>query len=173
MEFTVHSVYDQPAVTAMARALRKTVRKKHNRRSQLCGWVLIVLSLMLSFRTGEDGFSVSTKTVVTWLTALVMAVALLFEDAINGYFARKRALPGTEQTTTIFGAEGYRSTNLAGETTWSYNNIKAVAETGNYFVFVMSKNHAQVYDKRTISGGTEVEFREFLAKAIRRPVKSV
>ena len=173
MDFTMQSVYDQAAVTAMARALRKTVRRKHSRRSHLFGWVIAALALLLSFLPGEDGFVITFKTVITWLVVLVMVVTLLFEDSINGYFARKRALPGTEQTTTTFGTEGYYSINNAGETLWSYKNVKTVAETERYLVFVLNENHAQVYDKRTISGGTEAEFREFLLEVIGMPVQYV
>lgn len=173
MEFTLNSVYDQQAVTAMARALRKTIRKKHSHRSHVFGGIVVAMALLFSFLPGEDGFTITFKTVVTWLVALVMVVTLLFEDAINGYFARKRALPGTEQTTTTFGAEGYYSINDAGETLWSYKNVKTVAETERYLVFVLNENHAQVYDKQTISGGTAAEFREFLLEIIGEPVQYV
>ena len=173
MDFTMQSVYDQAAVTAMARALRKTVRRKHSRRSHWFGWIIVALALLLSFLPGEDGFAITFKTIVTWLVVLVMVVTLLFEDRINGYFARKRALPGTEQTMTTFGPEGYYSINNAGETLWSYKNVKTVAETERYLVFVLNENHAQVYDKRTISGGTEAEFREFLLEVIGMPVQYV
>ena len=173
MDFTLNSVYDQTAVTAMARALRKTVRKKHSRRSHILGWIVVMLALALSFLPGEDGFTITFKTVVTWLVVLVMVVTLLFEDAINGYFARKRALPGTEQTKTTFNPDGYYSVNAAGETLWSYQNVKIVAETGNYLVFILNKNHAQVYDKRTVSGGTEIEFREFLMEVTGKSIASV
>ena len=173
MEFKLDSVYDQAAVTAMARALRKTIRKRHSRRSHIFGWIIVAIALLLSFLPGEDGFSVTFKTVVTWMATLMILVTLLFEDAINGYFARKRALPGTERTATTFGPEGYHSVNAAGETLWSYGNVKAVAETGNYLVFILNINHAQVYDKRTISGGTEAEFRKFLLEVTGQPVQYI
>jgi hypothetical protein len=173
MDFTLNSVYDQAAVTAMARALRKTVRKKHSRRSHVFGWIVTALALMLSFLPGEDGFAITFKTVATWLVVLVIVVTLLFEDAINGYFARQRALPGTVQTKTTFASDGYYSVNDAGETLWSYKNVQTVAETGDYLVFVLNKNHAQVYDMRTISGGTEAKFREFLMEVTGKPVQHV
>ena len=173
MEFVLNSIYDQQAVTAMARALRKTVRKKHSRRSHIFGWIVVVLALLLSFLSGENGLVVTFKIVATWVMVLVIVVTLLFEDAINGYLACKRALPGTEQTTTTFGADGYRSTNKAGETRWSYDNVKTVAETGNYLVFVLNENHAQVYDKRTVSGGTEAEFRAFVMEMTGKQIESV
>jgi len=173
MEFVFESVYDQQAVAAMARALRKTVRKKHSRRSHIIGWIVVAAALALSFTTGEDGFAVTGKTVLTWLVVLLMVVTLLFEDAINGYFARKRALPGTEHTTTTFDAEGYSSTNTAGDTRWSYENVQMFAEDVNYFVFVLNVNHAQVYDKRRMSGGTEAEFRAFLQEVAGKTVEKI
>ena len=173
MEFVVESVYDQKAVTAMARALRRTVRKKHSRRSHIFGWIVVALALLLSFLPGEDGFSVTFKTVLTWVVVLVMMLTLLFDDSINGYFARKRALPGTKRTKTSFNPDGYRSVNAAGETIWSYGNVQTVAETGDYLVFVLNQNHAQVYDKRTISGGTEVEFRELLMEVTGKSVQYI
>lgn len=36
-EFTFETTYNQKAMTTMARALRKTVRKKHSRRSHIFG----------------------------------------------------------------------------------------------------------------------------------------
>ena len=46
MEIHVKTVYDQKALTAMARGLRKTVRRKRSRRSHIVGWVLVVLALL-------------------------------------------------------------------------------------------------------------------------------
>ena len=173
MEFVFETVYDQQAVTAMARALRKTVRKKHSRRSHIVGWVLVVLALALSFATGENGFAVTGKTVFTWLVVLIMVVTLIWEDAINGYFARKRALPGTEHTSTTFDAEGYFSSNAAGDTRWNYENVLLVAEDANYFVFVLNVNHAQVYDKRRMTGGTAGDFRAFIEDVTEKTVEKI
>ena len=95
MNITFQTVYDQKALQTMARALRKTVRKKHSRRSHIFGWIVAILGLVLSLLPGEDGFAVTGKTVLTWLIVAVMVVALIWEDRLNGYFAGKRALPGT------------------------------------------------------------------------------
>jgi len=51
--------------------------------------------------------------------------------------------------------------------------VQAVAETGNYFVFLLSKTHAQIYDKTHMTGGTAEEFRVFLAEKTGKPVESV
>ena len=173
MNVTFQTVYDQKALRTMARALRKTVRKKHSRRSHVFGWIVAALGLLLSFLSGEDGFTVTGKTVLTWLVVAVIVVTLIWEDHLNGYFAGKRALPGTKHTTATFDEEGYTSFNTAGETRWKYENIQRVAETKEYFVFVLNVDHAQVYQKENMSGGTAEEFRSFLEEKLGKSVEQV
>ena len=170
MEFMFETVYDRSVLTVMARALRKTVRKKHSRRSHVIGWIIVAVTLLLSLR---NGFAVSRKELLTWAIELIMVLTMLFEDRINGRFAHKRMLPGTEHTATSFDEEGYTSVNAAGTTRWSYENVQAVAETEDYFVFVLNFNHAQIYDKRTLSGGTEAEVRMFLEEKMGKPIAKV
>jgi len=173
MNITFQTIYDQKALRTMARALRKTVRKKHSRRSHVFGWIVVVLGLLLSFLPGEDGFAITGKTVLTWLVAAVIVATLIWEDHLNGYLAGKRALPGTKQTTSTFDEEGYTSVNAAGETRWSYANIQAVAETEAHFVFILNVNHAQVYQKENMTGGTAEEFRAFMEEKLGKPVERV
>ena len=52
------------------------------------------------------------------MAVLVIMIALLFEDQLNGYLAGKRMLPGTKS-----------------------------AITKDYFAFVFGQNHAQVFEK--------------------------
>ena len=77
MNVTFQTVYDQKALRTMARALRKTVRKKHSRRSHVFGWIVAALGLLLSFLSGEDGFTVTGKTVLTWLVVAVIVVTVV------------------------------------------------------------------------------------------------
>lgn len=169
MEFVFETDYDRKAMTAMAKGLRKTVRKKHSRRSHIFGWIVIALGLLLSWPSGD----VNRGDVVTWITIAVMLGALLFEDRLNGYFARKKMLPGTSHAKAIFTEDGYRSETQMGNTEWKYENITAMAETKDYFVFLFSKNHAQVYDKRTLTGGTADEFRAFMQEKTGKAIEIV
>lgn len=164
MEFTFETTYDQKAVTTMAKVLRKTVRKKRSRRAHIFGWIVIALALLLTLPLGEETLSVDVRTVITWLAAFVILIVLLFEDSINGYIARRRILTGTNQCTTAFQDENFTSTTEIGKTEFLYNNISLLAETDCYFVFVYDKSHAQVYDKRKLSGGTVEEFRKFITE---------
>ena len=169
MEFVFETDYDRKAMTAMAKGLRKTVRKKHSRRSHIFGWIVIALGLLLSWPSEE----VKASDVLVWAAIAVMLGALLFEDRLNGYFARKKMLPGTSHAKAIFTEDGYRSETQMGNTEWKYENITAMAEMQDYFVFLFSKNHAQVYDKRTLTGGTADEFRAFMQEKTGKAIEIV
>ena len=173
MEFTFETAYDQKALTAMAKALRKTVRKKHSRRSHILGWIVFVLALPLCFFSGDAGFSVTAGKVVTWLATLFILIALVFEDQLNGYFAGKRLLKGTEKPRSTFTAQSFVSETEIGTTEFAYDKILFVVETGNYFVFVFSASHAQVYDKNNLSGGTAKDFRKFITEATGKDVIAI
>ncbi len=162
MGFVFETIYNQKAFTAMARALRKTVRKKRSRRSHIFGWIVIVLSLLLTVSDFRDGIVIDMKNIVTWLATLCILVVLIWEDAINGYIAGKRMLKGTEKSITVFQEDDYCSTTDIGKTEWRYDKIVMLAETVGYFVFVFSASHAQVYDKAGISGGSVEAFRKFI-----------
>ena len=49
MEYTFETVYDQKAVSAMVRALRKTLRKKRSRRTHVWGWIVVILAFFLAW----------------------------------------------------------------------------------------------------------------------------
>ena len=65
MEFTFETIYDQKAVTTMAKVLRKIIRKKRSRRSHVLGWIVVVLAVLLTFPFGEKKFSIDVRTVIT------------------------------------------------------------------------------------------------------------
>lgn len=164
MEYIFETTYNQKALTAMAKGVRKTARKKRNKRSHIFGWIVIILALLLSLSGIKDGFEITFNRIVTWLAALVILIVLLFEDRINGYVAKKRMLPGTEKSKATFAEDGFYSETEVGKSEWNYERILILAETKDYFIFVFSSSHAQVYDKNNISGGTCDEFRKFICE---------
>ena len=167
MEFTFETHYDRKALTAMAKGLRKTVRKKHSRRSHFFGWIVFFLALLLSWPSASG---VEKKDVVTWIVMAILLLVTMFEDRLNGWIAKLRMLPGTDHSVATFSEDGYRSETAMGNTEWKYENISAMAEMPDYFVFLFSKNHAQVYDKRKLTGGTPEEFRSFLQEKTRKTI---
>ena len=162
MQYSFETAYDQKALTVMARCIRKTARRSKSKRSHIFGWIVVALALLLSFTSD----AITAKTIATWLIALIIVLTLLFEDRLNGYFARKSMLKGTEKAFSVFDTEKedtFLSETAIGKTEFSYDGILAVAETAEYFVFLLSANHAQIYDKAGLSGGTVEQFGEFIA----------
>ena len=169
MEFTFETQYNAKTMTTMAKALRKTIRQKHSRRSHLFGWIVTILGLFLVVAN----FALDFRTIVTLVAVLAIVIALVFEDTINGYMAKKRLLPGTEKAVTIFSECGFHSTTDVGKSEWNYDKIMLIAETADFFVFVFSTSHAQLYDKRHLQGGTVDAFRRFIEDVTGKQVQSV
>ncbi len=170
MKFTVKTKYDQRTMMQLARALRKTVRRKRNRRTHILGWIVLVLAGLLVF---GRGFAWSMQSIVTLAVMLVMLITLLWEDQINGYIARKRLLKGLEQSETIFHEEGYETVTAVGKTQWTYEVIQQIAELKDCFVFIFDQSHGQVYDKSGFTEGTVEEFRSFIEGKTKKEVKTI
>lgn len=173
MEFKFETAYNQEAVSELAKALRKTARRRKNLRSRVFGVIVVMFAVLLTLPLGDKEFVLNFKTIFTWLVALILVLTLLFEDAINGYIARKRMLPGLEKATVTFREEGYYSETELGNSEFKYQNIVIIAETANYFVFVFGPNHGQIYKKESIEGGTLEEFREFIEKVTEKKIQYI
>jgi hypothetical protein len=115
----------------------------------------------------------NTKNFVTGAAIVAIVAVTIWEDALNGFIAGKRMLRGTIQNTAVFREDGYETTMEVGKSNWVYNTVQAVAETKEYFVLAFSANHAQVYDKSSISGGTVEEFRTFIAEKTGKVVQNI
>lgn len=151
--------YDKKSLKAMARVLRKTVRRKHSIRTHIFGIIVILLALLLTL---GNGFKITSQSVVTWIAMLAVIIVMLFEDALNGSLAKKRMMPGMLKSRTTFGEDGYRSETEIGTSEFKYDGVNLIGEYRDYFVFVFGKNHAQVYDKRSITPDDPDGFRTFI-----------
>ena len=165
--------YNMETLTAMAKGLRRTVRKKRSRRVHIFAAVVLILGLLTILATTAGGEPLGASGVVTLLAMLVVILVSLFEDKLNAWFARKRLLPGTEHAAATFEEDGYVSATSMSESKFSYAQIVAVAETERYFVFALSSHHTQAYDKRTIRGGSVEDFRAFIAEKTGKPIANI
>ena len=168
-EFTFETEYHAKALAVMAKALRKTIRKRHSRRSHIFGWIITLLALLLIVKN----LAFDVRTVVTTAAVFAIVTALLFEDRLNGYFAKRRMLAGTETAVTVFSESGFLSTTAIGKSEWGYDKIVTIAETSDFFVFIFSASHAQLYDKHRLTGGTAEDFRSFIESATGKPVQHI
>lgn len=71
-------------------------------------------------------------------------------------------IPTRTLPTPPFYTDYFQVDAVAAESTWQYDRILALAETGEYLVLVMGKNHALAMEKATLEGGSLPEFRRFL-----------
>ena len=99
--------------------------------------------------------------------AVIAALPLINwkEDALNGFFAKRKTLPGTDSTDTAFYSDHYLVKTAAAESKWQYDRILALAETRDYLVFVMGKNHALAMEKAALEGGSISEFCRFIEES--------
>ena len=170
MEFRFETAYDQKGLTAMARALRKTLRKKRSRRSHIFGWCLVALAVLL--------IAAGRLLDEPWMfrdtlncAVIVILIAILFtEDSVNAFFAKKKMLPGTSLAKCVFREESYTSTTEAAATEFHYEAVQQVCETEDYFVLLLGRQHGQIYDKATLSSGTVEEFRTFITEKTGKPI---
>lgn len=175
MEFHFTTVYDRACMTAMAKALRKTVRRKHSRRTSVFGWalVLFVIALWLPIVTGRR--SADFGDIVSFIAIIFVSVVLWKEDSLNAFFAQKRMLPTSRRAEASFTDSGYRNVTDAAVTEWSYENIPlaAICDVGDYVVFALNKTFAQAYDKRTLTGGSIEDFYRFIEQKTGRHVVKI
>ena len=170
MEFRFETRYDQKGLTVMARALRKTIRKKWSRRSHIFGWCIVVLAILLIAIQRLLGEPWTFRDTLN-LGVCVILIAILFtEDRVNAFAAKKKMLPGTSSAKSVFREEGYTSATEAASTEFHYETVQQVCETAEYFVFLFSRQHGQIYDKATLSGGTVEEFRTFITEKTGKPI---
>ncbi len=173
-EFQIHSAYDRKALKTMARVLRKTMRRKRSIALRVFGWFAVTLMLLSEIALAAlDAFSWDVETALILLLCVVMVATLLFEDDLNGWLAAFSLIPGTREADTRFTPDCYTVVTQAAEVRWNYENIKAVGETSDSFVLMLSKRHTQQFPKAGMTEGTPDEFRAFLTEKTGLPVRFV
>ena len=95
------------------------------------------------------------------------------EDAVNAFFATRKQLPGTDTCTTVFYPDHYETCIAGACTQWQYSRVLALAESKDYFVFILGRNHAQAYDKRKLAGGSADVFRRFIEEKTCKTVQNI
>lgn len=169
MELTCTTVYSRKALADMGKALRKTTRKKSNRWNRVLGWILMAVCLM-----GALDPQMTLWIRVTDGIAVALLLAVLFgEDMIGAFFSKRRAMPGMEEGCFTFLPDCYESQITGAVTQWQYETIQALAETRDYLVLVLGKNHAQACDKKAVQGGTAEELGRYLEEKTGKKIQQV
>ena len=175
MEFHFTTVYDRPCLNAMAKALRKTVRRKHGLRTSVFGWLLVAFVIVLWLPVVTGRRSADFGDWLSLFAAAMVAFVLLREDQLNAGLASKRMLPSSQKVESTFTEEGFRNVTEAAATDWKYETASpaAICDVGDYIVFALNKTLAQAYDKRTLTGGSIDEFYRFLEEKTGKTVQKI
>lgn len=158
----IQTTIDQKAMTALARATRKTLRRGRSGPVRTLAWFIVVLEAFLTYtylRGGEAGWPVNA------LLGLFMLGCLLTEDRVNGALALRRTPSDSREVNAAF-EEGrsYVHRTRAGERWWPYSQIRAAVETKDYFILLLDRSRGHIYDKQGFSWGTPEEFRALIQK---------
>ena len=173
--FTVKTTYDLKTLTVMARALRKTLRKGHSILTRIitsafiAALLFIVVGYFLIGEVGENLFMLAFDVG----TIVMLLLIMLMEDTLNGWIAGKQMLPGGRDGETTFEADTYTTTTAAVTSTWTYGQIMAICETEEYFVFLLSKKHGQIFNKKGLQDGDWQDFRAFIMERTGKPIQNI
>ena len=170
MEFVNQTTIGKKELTALARGARKSVRRRRGIIIRILGTAIILLNVLfcvLSIRIGDHRW---------WLNgalALFLAVIIFGEDQLNGRISTKYLLPDSKDVTATFGPEEYISKTKSSESHFTYDQIHAVCETEDYFLFYLNRNLGQIYNKNGFTKGTAMAFREFISRKTGLQVRNV
>ena len=169
MNFRFETDFDLETLEAMAKGLRRTVRKKRSCLVHIfAALVVLAEAFFLLMDLRKDALDLGDLLALIAVLAIIIVVRT--EDRLNARTARARLLPGTEHAGTAFDEDGYTMTTSVNEGRWQYAQILAIAETERYFILVLSKVYAQAVDKEGMQGGSAEEFRAFITEKTGKPV---
>ena len=162
MTFEIRSDITNRSMTIASRAMRKVLRRKRSILWAIFGWSVFLFNALLLIPFDREPFTLDVRTVTSLLVEVMLLSVLLFQDRFNGMIARKNALAGTKDYHVAFGEDSYTVVTAATTSTFRYELIDAMAESQDYMILLMKKRFAQPLDKRTLTGGTVEELKQFL-----------
>ena len=160
MELTFEMNYNQKAMTAMAKALRKGLQEEQDKKSRIIGWVFVVLTVFIVLLSEKLGW----MQIIALILVACFSAYLIWQDTVNGFLAMKKLPEKMRTGKWLFREDGYFSDTEAGESDYSYENIFMMVESQGYMILVFHEGTAHIIDMSTIQGGTAEDFRRLLRK---------
>ena len=162
MDFSFETLYDQRALTAVAKAIRKIFRRKNSIFMRIFGICFIAFGIYKSSPLSGNAFDFSVGGVLGYVALLMIMVAVFFEDSVNGMIARTRLPRGEFIVDAQFDEELFHLHTQTNSNTMQYQRIRYLTETKYYYIFIFNEHHAEVFEKDTLAGITDREFRQFM-----------
>ena len=160
MELKFKLNYNQKAMTAMARAVRKGLQEEQDKKSKIIGWIFVALTIFILLCSKDFGWmQIAACFFITGFSAY-----LIWPDQINGYLAMKKLATNMRTGEWLFREDGYFSNTEAGESDYSYENIFMMVEFQRYMILVFHEGNAHIIDMSTVHGGSADDFRRLLRK---------
>lgn len=114
MTFRFETDYDLETLTAMAKGIRRTVRKKRSCLVHIFAALVVLMEaffLLMDLRKN----ALDVGDVLALIAVLAIIIVVRTEDRLNARTARARLLPGTEHASTVFDEDGYTVTTSVNE----------------------------------------------------------
>ena len=170
MEFVNQTVIGKKELTALARGARKSVRRRRGHIIRIVGGMIILLHVFFAWTSLRLGDS---RWWVNGVLALFLLVVIFGEDQLNGRISAKYVIPDAREVTASFGPDGYVTATASSESHFTYDQIQAVCETSDCFLFYLNRHLGQIYDKNGFTRGTAMAFRDFISRKTGLPVRNI
>lgn len=166
--FIVEQTYDLAGLTALCRAMRKTVRRIWCAVRVIC-WGVFAVGLLLWLVSVAMGIPEH----MLLAASAVLLVVLLTEDRLNALISRRLMIPGTAHSVTTFSEDAYTVKTDSLETQYHYANITRLCETERYFFLFLGNRHGQIFDKQCFQTGSPDEFRVWMENKTGKTIQTV
>ena len=173
MEFSFQTLYDHAALTAIARAIRKTYHRRKNVVTRIFMLIVLLLGVYSSTPLSGNEFRITGSNMVCYITLIFIFLTLIWEDGVTALFAKRRLKKGEYMVDAVFDDEGVAIGVSENKSYCIYQRIKYLAETKYFYIFIFSENHAEVFEKDSLSGITEEEFRKFICQKTQKEIQKV
>ena len=164
MDFSFETLYGYRALSAVARATRKVYRRKNSLFMRIFGLLVVAFGVYKSTPLSGHEFNFSVRGMISYAALIVIFLTVFLEDLVNGMIARKRLPRGEFLVDAQFSEDSFTVITQTEKTAWLYQRVKHLAETKHYFIFLFSEHNAEIFEKDTLTGISEGEFRQFIAK---------
>lgn len=172
MNYTIEMMYDNSAILAMAKAVRKTMRAKFDGRKKYLIAAVIAMGCAVLIKDIVTK-NVGLNTLVAVCSATALVVYILSEDKITARRSRKKVNEVGFALRVDFGEEFYTSTTEMAQIEWKYSDIVALVKTDNHIVFVLSESQAQAFDLNGLKEGNPQQFIAFVEEKTGKKVQEV